>query len=120
MKKNFKVSYLLDFYGEVLSEKQRTAVEMYYNDDLSLSEIGDLLGISRQGVRDLVKRSESTLYDMEQKLGLAARFTSMHCELDKIRKNAEKIEHLNNELQHSSDIRDLANEIADIAAKLAE
>lgn len=52
MEKNLNVSILLDFYGAMLTEKQREAEEYYYNDDLSLSEIADNQGISRQGVRD--------------------------------------------------------------------
>ena len=56
MEKNLNVSILLDFYGAMLTEKQREAVEYYYNDDLSLSEIADNQGISRQGVRDAIKR----------------------------------------------------------------
>ena len=54
--KNLEISYLLDFYGDVLTEKQRDVMEQYYNDDLSLSEIADNFGITRQGVRDAIKR----------------------------------------------------------------
>ena len=55
MAKNLEVSFLLDFYGEMLTEKQREAVELYYFEDLSLAEIADNQGISRQGVRDALK-----------------------------------------------------------------
>ena len=58
--KNLEISYLLDFYGDVLTEKQRDVMEQYYNDDLSLSEIADNFGITRQGVRDAIKRGEGT------------------------------------------------------------
>ena len=71
--KNLKISLLLDFYGEVLTDKQREVVGFYYNDDLSLAEIAEHAGISRQGVRDAIKRGENTLLFMEEKLGLAAR-----------------------------------------------
>lgn len=57
MAKNLEVSFLLDFYGEMLTAKQREAVELYYFEDLSLAEIADNQGISRQGVRDAIKRS---------------------------------------------------------------
>ena len=89
-----KIAYLFDWYGEILSEKQQLAVELYYNDDLSLSEVAAQLGISRQGVRDSLKRSEYALLDMESKLGLAARFQSMVDEIDAIRQNAAEIEQL--------------------------
>ena len=72
--KDMKISFLLDFYGEVLSERRRTVLEYYYNDDLSLSEIAEDIGISRQGVRDLIKKAEEELHFYEEKLGLAERF----------------------------------------------
>lgn len=77
MEKNMELSLLLDFYGELLSEKVRRATELYYNDDLSLSEVAEDMGITRQGVRDLIKRAEGNLYGYEQKLGLYKRFLEM-------------------------------------------
>ncbi len=74
MDKNIEISLLYDFYGQLLSTKQQQAVSLYYNDDLSLSETAEVMGITRQGVRDLVKRSESELYEYEEKLGLYKRF----------------------------------------------
>jgi len=65
---------LLDFYGELLTEKQREAMDLYYNEDLSLAEIAEPLDISRQGVRDSIKRGEKQLEDLENTLGLAKRF----------------------------------------------
>ena len=56
MSKDLTVSYLLDFYGDVLTDKQRDVMEQYYNDDLSLAEIAENFGITRQGVRDAIKR----------------------------------------------------------------
>ncbi len=69
--KNMKISYLLDFYGDVLDERVRAVMDAYYDDDLSLSEIADGEGISRQGVRHLIKKGEEHLLFLEQKLGLA-------------------------------------------------
>lgn len=77
MAKDLKVSYLLDFYGEMLTDIQREVVSAYYNEDLSLAEIAEGREITRQGVRDAIKRAEQQLLDMEEKLGLAARFTEM-------------------------------------------
>ena len=70
MAKDLEISFLLDFYGDMLTEKQREVIEFYYNEDLSLSEIADNEGITRQGVRDSIKRAEAQLLDMEQRLGL--------------------------------------------------
>ncbi len=71
--KNLNVGYLLDFYGDLLSERKRSALEMYYNEDYSLSEIADEVGISRQGVRNTIKKAEAELFFYEEKLGLAAK-----------------------------------------------
>ena len=65
--KKLYISALLDFYGEFLSEKQKTITEHYYNEDLSLSEIAENEGITRQGVSDLIKRAEAQLEAWEQK-----------------------------------------------------
>ena len=72
--KNLEIGFLLDFYGDILSERKRTVLDYYYNDDLSLSEIAEEIGISRQGVRELIKKAEDELLFYEEKLGLAARF----------------------------------------------
>jgi predicted DNA-binding protein YlxM (UPF0122 family) len=68
------MSMLLDFYGGLLTEKQSSCVNMYYNEDLSLGEISEIMNISRQGVRDLLVRAEATLLSTEKKLGSLARF----------------------------------------------
>ena len=72
--KDLKIGYLLDFYGEVLSERKRTVLDYYYNDDLSLAEIAADLGISRQAVRELIGKAGEELRFLEEKLGLAERF----------------------------------------------
>ena len=66
---------LLDFYGELLTEKQRECYDLHYNEDLSLSEIAEQSGISRQGVWDNIRRAESSLRQIEEKTGLIRRFT---------------------------------------------
>ena len=73
MAKDFEMGYLLDFYGEVLTPKQREMLRQYYNDDLSLSEIGENFGITRQGARDAIKHGEAALDELEQ-LVIDARF----------------------------------------------
>ena len=65
MAKDFEMGYLLDFYGEVLTPKQREMLRQYYNDDLSLSEIGENFGITRQGARDAIKHGEAALDELE-------------------------------------------------------
>ncbi len=71
--KNMQLSLLLDFYGELLPTTQRDMMDLYYNEDLSLAEIAEQIGITRQGVRDSVRRAEDTLAMYEDKLGMAKR-----------------------------------------------
>ena len=71
--KNLNIGYLLDFYGDLLSDRKRSVMEMYYNEDLSLAEIAQEIGISRQGVHETIKKSEDELLFYEEKLGLAKR-----------------------------------------------
>lgn len=95
VEKDLKLSLLLDFYGELLTSKQREAIEYYYDEDMSLAEISEHLGITRQGVRDSIKRGEQVLYDMEQKLGLAARFELQKKRADEILTLANEIKEIN-------------------------
>lgn len=69
-----KICLLFDFYGELLSESQFSSVDLYYNDDLSLSEISEVIGISRQGVRDNIVRAVDLLCFYESKLRLAEKY----------------------------------------------
>lgn len=75
--KNLRFILLFDIYGELLTETQRTMFHFYYNEDLSLAEIAENMGMTRQGVRDSIKRSEETLLVLEEKLGLADKFGQM-------------------------------------------
>lgn len=60
MANNVEITILLDFYGDMLTAKQRDFINLYYNDDLSLAEIAENEGITRQGVRDAIKRAEGS------------------------------------------------------------
>jgi len=73
-KHTVELALLLDFYGGLLTEKQKTYMELYYNEDFSLSEIARLNGITPQGVRDVIARGEATLREVERKTGLIQRF----------------------------------------------
>ena len=84
MAKALEMGYLLDFYGEVLTEKQREMLRQYYNDDLSLSEIGENFGITRQGARDAIKHGENALKELEKKVGFAARYRRVQQKLEEL------------------------------------
>lgn len=77
MPKNLRFILLFDIYGSLLTEKQRETLELYYNDDLSLGEISEESGITRQGVMNCIKTSERRLTELEEQLGLAARFSEL-------------------------------------------
>ncbi len=68
--KSVYIGSLLDFYGELLSARQREIATLYYNEDLSLAEVAELLSITRQGVRDGLLKAEQLLSDYEKKLHL--------------------------------------------------
>lgn len=73
MVKNLDFVLLLDCYGSLLTERQRTLLEGYYDEDLSLAELAEPLGISRQAVHDSIRRGERQLEALEAQMGIAAR-----------------------------------------------
>ena len=77
-------SLLLDFYGELLTDKQRECCELHFNEDLSLAEIAEQCGISRQGVWDNIRRGVAALEDIEEKTGLIRRFSETQRGLDSL------------------------------------
>ena len=101
----YRMAMLFDFYGDVLTDRQKEFYDLYYNEDLSLSEIAENYGISRQGVRDVIVRAEATLTELEDKTGIIKRFHKMQEQLagmgalvdDVVKLNEEKLQ--NDELE---------------------
>lgn len=120
MAKNLEISLLFDFYGDMLTDKQRDVVELYYNDDLSLSEIAENEGITRQGVRDSIKRAEGQLLDMEARLGLARRFRDMRDGLEAIRAAAKDIRDYNDRYGYSREIDEQTRRILELVETLSQ
>lgn len=120
MEKNVEISLLLSFYKNMLTERQADTVELYYNEDLSLSEVGEELGISRQGVRDNLKRSEAILYDIESKLGLAKRFLEIKAKLGEIDDIIAEIEKSPDSRLLPDSIKRQINRILTIVAQVNE
>ncbi len=89
--KDLNICILLDFYSSLLSEKQAEMMQRYYNEDLSLSEIAAEMNITRQGVRDALKKSEAILKEAEKQMGFAKRFIDMAKELKIIREQTEEL-----------------------------
>ena len=116
--KNLEVSILLDFYGEILTEKQRALVGHYYNDDLSLAEIAENEGITRQGVRDAIKRAETQLFEMEEMLGLLVKTRKLTAGLKEITDLSSKICEYNLRYNGSVEIDSFAKKISTIAGDI--
>ncbi|MCD8390324.1 MAG: putative DNA-binding protein, partial [Firmicutes bacterium] len=111
MSKDLTVSLLMDFYGQLLTDKQLDALDMYYNQDLSLAEIAEDTGISRQAARDFIKKGEGKLREFEDKLKLAKRFEDINAQIKQIR-----------EIIDGSDVSDEAekNRIKEILDRLSD
>ena len=92
--KDMRLVVLLDCYGDLLSDHRRDLIEMYYCEDLSLAEIAENTGISRQGVRESIKKSEAELRMKEEKLHLAEKFAALR------QRCAAEAENIENALPH--------------------
>lgn len=110
--KTYELTLLYDFYGELLTPTQREYFEYYYCDDLSLREIGDLMGISPQGVLSVLQRSEKLLREYEEKTGAVGRFRALNVQVERLREKAGRLMELTDGRAH-----ELA---ADIYAGLGE
>ena len=89
--KNLRLAYLLDFYGDILDDHTKSVMLSYYEDDLSLSEIAETIGISRQGVRHIIKKAEEELDFFETKLGLALQFKKIEEALEQLNEVADSL-----------------------------
>ena len=92
MDKNIKVSILCDLYGKLLTEKQYEFLNEYYNNDLSLSEIAENNNITRQAVRDIIKKGEKKLFEYEEKLLFMKRMLNQEKTIQQILSELSKIE----------------------------
>ena len=113
MSKDLNFSILLDFYGSILSERQFEIMDYYYNDDLSLAEIASEVGISRQGVRDALKKAEGIITEIEEKLELADKFYQINDQINDIKKNLESILPLE-DVKKSETIKKVIEDLSDI------
>ena len=114
MTKNVRIGALLDIYGELLTDKQFEALDLYYNDDLSLAEIAENMNISRQGVRDFIIRGEAQLTEFDEKLKLMSREADVKAKISDINEHImllSKMKLGKNALLHISQISEKINEI---------
>ncbi len=120
MEKNVQIGLLFSIYRNMLTDRQAESIDLYYNEDLSLAEIGEHLGITRQGVRDNIKRAEHILFDVEEKLGLAGRFLRIREKLSYIDDVIRDIEQSPNIRFLSDDIKRKINEILTLVGEMNE
>jgi len=91
MDETLKKTMLFDFFGEMLTEKQQEYYDLYHNEDLSLSEIAESAGISKQGVYDMIIRAEKTLLKCEQKTGIIQKWFYARKEIEKTIAKGERV-----------------------------
>ncbi len=113
----YRMAMLFDFYGDLLTDRQREFYDLYYNEDLSLAEIAENYGISRQGVRDVIVRAEAAMTEVEDKTHLIRRFHQMQAQLDAMAAAADK---LLAAAQKGPVDEDLAEEVARIVRENTE
>lgn len=116
----YRMAMLFDFYGDVLTPRQKEFYDLYYNEDLSLAEIAENNGITRQGVRDVIVRAEAIMTDLEDKTGLMKRFMLMQQQVQAILDAAEKIQTVNYRQYDNPELARLADEITRSAQALKE
>ena len=109
----YRMTMLFDFYGELLTERQKEFFDLYYNEDLSLAEIAENAGISRQGVRDVIVRAEG-------KTGLIRRFEQMRGHLQAIEDAAAELKTINYRQYEDPRLTELAELIHAEATALKE
>ena len=116
----YRMTMLYDFYGELLTDRQKEFFDLYYNEDLSLGEIAENSGISRQGVRDVIVRAEATMQEFEDKTGLIRRFQQMQDSINVIVESAAELKTINYRQYEDPRIESLVAAISQAAQTLKE
>ena len=102
--KPFEMCLLFDFYGDLLTDKQKELFDLYYNHDLSLSEIAEQVNITRQGVRDSIVRAEHTLQTMENNLGLVSKYGQLDQHIQEIAADVKALSLINSNFLQNPEI----------------
>lgn len=112
----YRMTLLFDFYGEMLTERQKEFYDLYYNEDLSLTEIAENYHMSRQGVRDAIVRAEAVLNELEEKTGLIQRFQEQTRDLHQLQELTDAARAANQDPV----VDDYLRRIQDLCAKLKQ
>ena len=116
----YRMALLYDFYGDVLTERHKEFYDLYYNEDLSLSEIAENYGISRQGVRDVIVRAEATLTELEDKTGIIRRFHVMQDQLKEVQSAVDTIAARNAQQFQNDQLEVLTDQIGKVLDKMKQ
>ena len=111
MEKNVKISMLLSIYGKLLTDKQYALLDDYYNNDFSLSEIAENLNITRQAVRDNLKKGENKLFEFEEKLEIMKTTMKQEKKIVEILSELTKIEHQSSDEQIAKILENIKQEL---------
>lgn len=114
MEKNIEISILCEIYGRLLTKKQYTLLDDYYNKDYSLSEIADNMKITRQAVRDNLKKGENKLFELEEKLGIMKRTRNQEQKIGKILSKLSEIQTKFSDEQIANILENIKHELNDL------
>ena len=115
MEKHIEISMLVEVYGKLLTEKQYQVISDYYNEDLSLSEIAENNNISRQGVRDIIKKGESKLFEYEEKLQIMKKTQENEKTIQLILSQLSKIQDNSSDKKDEKILNEVQKELSCIA-----
>ena len=117
----YRMALLFDFYGDLLTDRQKEFYDLYYNEDLSLAEIAENYGISRQGVRDVIVRAEAAMTEIEDKTHIIRRFKQTQKELAAIEEIADRLlKAVNDRSYNEAMLDEIGRSIKEYTAKLKQ
>ena len=111
MQRKVKISMLYELYGSLLTDKQKQCIDDYYNNDLSLAEIAENINITRQGVRDVIKKGEKRLLNYEEKLKFMKKTLYQKKKIEKILKELTKMQNDSSNKQIDKTLKDIKKEL---------
>ena len=116
----YRMALLYDFYGDMLTDRQKEFYDLYYNEDLSLAEIAENYGITRQGVRDVIVRAEAILTELEDKTGIIRRFHKMQEQFKQIEQAVDAIAQRNDERYQDDTVEELCGQVKRVLSQLKQ
>ncbi|HJB80459.1 YlxM family DNA-binding protein [Flavonifractor plautii] len=116
----YRMALLYDFYGDMLTDRQKEFYDLYYNEDLSLAEIAENYGITRQGVRDVIVRAEAILTELEDKTGIIKRFHKMQQQFLEVEEAVNAIAQRNDQRWQDDEVEIQCNRIRGVLDQLKQ